>query len=99
MSPSMSTTSAITISYELKPPTGVDTTGLETSKMYAIAVNKGATEGQKDYYTSLRASIADAKTLFGDDLTVWRDRVGKAELTKEPVAKAEDKEDEEEEEV
>ncbi|KAJ3522373.1 hypothetical protein NMY22_g11923 [Coprinellus aureogranulatus] len=96
--PSMSTTSAITISYEIKPPSGVDTTGLETSKMYAIAVNKGVSEGQKEYYTSLRESIAQAKAVVGEDLTLWRDRVGKAELTKEPPAKADDEEEDEEEE-
>ncbi|TEB32419.1 hypothetical protein FA13DRAFT_1628318 [Coprinellus micaceus] len=95
----MSTTSAITISYEVKPPSSIDTAALETSKMYAIAVNTPVAEGQKAYYTSLRDSIAHAKDLVGEDLTVWRDRVGKAELIKEPRSKADDEEDEEEEEA
>ena len=90
--------SAVTISYELRPPSGVDTSGLETNKTFTVNIDKGVAGDQKAFYLGLRAAIAEAKTVFGDDLTVWRDLVGKAELTKEPPAKAEEDEDDEEEE-
>ncbi|KAG1779677.1 hypothetical protein EV702DRAFT_1043590 [Suillus placidus] len=52
----------------------------------------------KRYYTSLRASITDARTTLGEELTAWRDAVGNAELGKEKSVKAEaDDEGEEEE--
>ncbi|KAF5332672.1 hypothetical protein D9611_005302 [Ephemerocybe angulata] len=91
----MSTTPALTISYALSPPPGVDTSGLEASKTYTFAVSKG--EGQ-NYYDGLRTAIAQAKDAFGEDLTLWKDRVGKAEEVREPKAKDEEEGDEEEEE-
>jgi hypothetical protein len=89
------TTSAITISYELNPPNNVDVSGLEPKKTHTVAVEQG---DQKTFYRNLQAAISEAKTLVGEDLTVWRDRVGKTELTKEPPPKGEDDEDEEDEE-
>ena len=88
-------TSAITISYELNPPNNVDVSGLEAKKTHTVPVEQG---DQKTFYRNLQAAISEAKTLVGEDLTVWRDRVGKAELTKEPPPKGEDEEEEEDEE-
>ena len=86
----------ITITYEVRPPTSIDAEGLATAKTGNFNVKNAPADGHKVYYTALREAIEEARNQVGDELTVWRDRVGKAELTKEPK-KADDDEDEEEE--
>ena len=86
----------ITITYELKPPTSIDAEGLSTAKTGNFNVKSAPADDYKVYYTALREAIEEARNQVGDELTVWRDRVGKAELTKEPK-KADDDEGEEEE--
>ncbi|KAJ3576104.1 hypothetical protein NP233_g657 [Leucocoprinus birnbaumii] len=76
--------SSITIIYELKPPAGAGPYGLNTSKLHDFPVTASPEGGQKAYYTALQKSIAQAKDRIGNELTAWRDAVGKAELTKEP---------------
>ncbi|KAH6911120.1 hypothetical protein BKA70DRAFT_1269516, partial [Coprinopsis sp. MPI-PUGE-AT-0042] len=104
----MSTAQAVTISYTLNPPPSTISSNsnesLETSKTtsFPITSNSSMEENGKTseklvaFYGGLRNALAEAKNTIGDELTVWRDRVGKAELDKEP--KARDEEDEEEEE-
>ncbi|KAJ7487467.1 hypothetical protein B0H11DRAFT_1721000, partial [Mycena galericulata] len=55
--------------------------------------------GQSEHYKLLRESIARARHEVGEDLTAWRDAVGKAELSKETkkVTKSDEDDDEEEE--
>ena len=79
-------TSAITITYELNPPAGVDTKGKDTSSTLTFPVSGGTTP--REFYGGLRAALEQARTQVGDELTEWRDLVGKAELGKEPKGKA-----------
>jgi len=95
--------SAITIAYQLNPPTEAEAGGLNSSKDSAFPVNANPSEGQKKYYNSLQKAIVEAKNDIGNDLTAWKEAVGKAELSKETpkTLKYEDtgEEEEEEEEV
>lgn len=71
----------ITISYELNPPAGIDAGSLSASKTHNFHVKNNS--GLKRYYGGLREAIAEARKQTGDELTAWRDAVGKAELSKE----------------
>ena len=55
-------------------------------------------QGHAGYYAALRAALADARTKTGDELTQWRDAVGKSELGKETKKAVTDDDDEEEDE-
>ncbi|KAG6919069.1 hypothetical protein DXG01_009322 [Tephrocybe rancida] len=92
----------ITISYELHPPaqTVNDAQGLSTSKTLVHKVELSPeSAGLEAYYGALRAAIATAKDQLGNELTAWRDAVGKAELSKEtPKTLKYDADEEEEEE-
>ncbi|KAF9007902.1 hypothetical protein BDQ17DRAFT_1350220 [Cyathus striatus] len=90
--------SAISITYNLNPPAGPTPEGLSTASTLSFPV-KIEKEGQKAYYSALHDAINEAKDKIGDDLTKWRDAVGKAEVTKEPKGKTGDEADEEDEEV
>ncbi|KAG5644111.1 hypothetical protein DXG03_009130 [Asterophora parasitica] len=93
----------ITISYELNPPAQIveDAASLSTSKAQTFPVNANPAEGQEKYYGALQKAIAVAKDQLGQELTAWRDAVGKAELSKETQKTlkydAEEEEEEEEE--
>ncbi|KAF9444757.1 hypothetical protein P691DRAFT_307073 [Macrolepiota fuliginosa MF-IS2] len=87
----------IKITYDLKPPAGIQSNGLSASKTLEFAVPASPEAGQKLYYTALQATIAKARDQVGNDLTTWRDAVGKAELTKEPKQVKPEEEEEEEE--
>lgn len=52
--------------------------------------------GTTAYYAAMRSSLNKARNEVGDELTAWRDRVGKAELTKEPKKGGGDEDEEEE---
>ena len=93
----LSMSRTITITYELKPPTSIDADGLATAKTGNFDVKTKPADGHKVYYTALREAIEEARNQVGDELTAWRDRVGKAELTKEPKKADDDEEGEEEE--
>jgi len=73
---------SITISYDLRPPPNTPAPDLTPTKSQEFPV-KNVAEGQKSYYESLRGSIGDAKTVLGEELTAWRDAVGKGEQSKE----------------
>lgn len=91
---------SIKITYELKPPAGIQTDGLTPSKSHGFTIPSSSVGDQKQYYTALQATIIKAKEEIGNELTAWRDAVGKSELTKEPkqLKSEEDEEEEEEEE-
>ncbi|KAG6848282.1 hypothetical protein H0H93_001581 [Arthromyces matolae] len=91
--------STITISYELNPPAQVlkDANGLSTTKTQEHVVEANPSVGLEAYYNALRVSIAKAKDQLGNELTVWRDTVGKAELSKETQKTLKYDADEEEE--
>jgi len=87
---------AITISYDLNPPTDTPQSGLAPSKTQAFAVKDG-----ESYYVGLRAAIATTKDTVGKELTEWRDQVGDLEKGKDakpPKTHVDADEEEEEEE-
>ncbi|KAJ7038326.1 hypothetical protein C8F04DRAFT_926003, partial [Mycena alexandri] len=88
---------AITIEYTVKPPpSSGQAYELPTSKKHTFEIR--AEGGQAEHYKSLREGIAQARNEVGQELTAWRDAVGKAELTKETKKPTNDDDDEEEEE-
>jgi streptomycin 6-kinase len=95
---------AITIQYDLHPPTGVTTASLSPTKKhdFTVATQVQPTDqtDQKAFYEGLRKAIAESKATLGNELTQWRDAVGKAEAEKEKrKAVVEDNTDEEEDEA
>ncbi|THH13499.1 hypothetical protein EW146_g6729 [Bondarzewia mesenterica] len=93
---------ALTISYNLHPPEGTQSSGLNPTAMHRFKLSGPEGGGYKNHYEALRAAILDARTQTGDELTAWRDAVGKREETKEAnsaAGKGSDEADEEDEEV
>jgi len=90
--------SSVKITYDLKLPAGVDVYGLEKSKTYEFSIPVSPETGLTLYYTALQESIMKTKEQIGNDLTEWKDAVGKAESKIEPTKhKSEEEEAEEEE--
>ncbi|KAI0673894.1 hypothetical protein C8Q78DRAFT_1076848 [Trametes maxima] len=92
---------SISVKYELNPPSDTPTPHkLSTTKTLQFSV-AGVDEGtsQKIYYEGLRASVLQAKATLGEELTLWRDAVGRREDNKEAEIpkKSEDDVDEDEE--
>jgi len=88
--------SALTVSYELHPPSETPAEGLQTQKTHTFPVS--AEKSGKDYYESLRKAVAEARGVLGEELTAWRDVVGTREQTKESKLPKQGEEDEEGEE-
>ncbi|KAJ7783656.1 hypothetical protein DFH07DRAFT_196642 [Mycena maculata] len=84
---------AITAEYTLNPPASSGQTLV--SKKHTFEV--GGASPNEDHYKLLRESIARARDEVGAELTVWRDKVGKAELSKETKKAAKNEEEDEEE--
>jgi hypothetical protein len=88
---------SITISYDLHPPEGTP----HDPKVVASKTQNFEIKSGSDYYTALRASIAEAKDTLGKELTEWRDQVGDLEKQKDADAKnakrGEDSEEEDDE--
>ncbi|KAF7320305.1 hypothetical protein MKEN_00815300 [Mycena kentingensis (nom. inval.)] len=80
----------ITIQYQLKPPAG------PTYTMPAEKRREWVLPSGDDYYAMLREALAKARDEIGQELTSWRDAVGKAEANKEGATKR-DEDDEEDE--
>lgn len=96
----MSQTRAIKISYALNPPANTPSANLSTSKTHDFPISSTNPSNLNEYYAALRESLANAKDAVGNELTGWRDAVGKGELSKEPKPpkKGVDLDDEEDEE-
>ena len=98
--------SMITIQYySLNLPEGVNTENKQTSKTHQFKIDTTPSsndsysqEAKKSYYDALRNAMEEARNQIGDELTAWRDRVGKKELNKEPRKGNGDEEGEGEEE-
>ncbi|KAG1871627.1 hypothetical protein F4604DRAFT_806061 [Suillus subluteus] len=97
----------LTVTYKIVPPPSTVTPpslSQQTTHRFSITSlpdleSKEDTDSElKRYYASLRASIAEARTKLGEELTAWRDAVGNAELGKEKSMKAEADDEAEEEE-
>lgn len=100
----MSTNNSIVVDYSLQPPSDVQTpSGASPSKQHAFPVTSSSSNDNSaqafDYYSALRSSISEAKSLIGAKLTVWRDAVGDKEKEVKKKRGAEEEDDEEEEEV
>lgn len=91
--------SIIKISYKISPPSSVTPTiDLVQSKSteYKITptgISVEEDKGGKAYYGELRKTLQIARTGVGEDLTKWRDIIGKAELKKEPPKGDEDEDE------
>jgi hypothetical protein len=91
---------SITVEYTINPPASSGQSyELSTTKKHEFAIRGSLAEsGQSEHYKSLREGIAQARQEVGEELTAWRDAVGKAELNKETKKpQTDDEEDEEEE--
>ncbi|KAI0079555.1 hypothetical protein K474DRAFT_1658900 [Panus rudis PR-1116 ss-1] len=89
----------VAVSYALQPPSNLppETTDLTPVKSHEFPVSVKNPSDYRAYYEGLRASVMQAKSILGDELTAWRDAVGTAEALKEPKAtKEEGGEDEDE---
>ena len=75
----------VIIEYQVSPPQGVDAPDLATKKTLKYEVHGSPDNGAKDYYKNLKEAVRVARDEVGEDLTAWRDAVGKAELRKEPT--------------
>jgi hypothetical protein len=97
---SSSTQHSIKITYTINPPSDSSinpTPSLPKTKSteYPISPTDIPLEEDKAgkaYYGELKKALEAARTELGEDLTKWRDLVGKAELNKEPK-KVDDEED------
>ena len=91
----------VTIIYELHPPSDTPTPpSLTASQTLQYPVSSEPITSHKAYYENLRAEVLQAKSVLGEQLTAWRDAVGKREDNKEakiPKKNEEDEEDEDEE--
>jgi hypothetical protein len=94
--------STIKIQYSLNLPEGVNTEGNKpTSKTHQFKIDTPASNSdlsQDAYYDALRNALKEARSQVGDELTAWKDCVGKKELNKELRKGNGDEEEEEEEE-
>jgi hypothetical protein len=91
--------SSIKITYTLNPPTAIESSReLPKQKSHEFTVSHSSNEGTTAYYTALRSSLDKARNEVGDELTAWRDKVGKAELNKELKKGGNDEEEDEEQE-
>jgi hypothetical protein len=98
----MSTSKSIKITYTLNPPSSAPSDVPKSkSHVYPIAappIQPEEDKAGKAYYDQLRKSLEAARLEVGEELTMWRDLVGKAEVNKEPKKNAEEEEVDEEEE-
>jgi len=94
----MSTQKSVKITYSITPPSSVflpPDLPKTKSTDYPISPTEIPPEEDKAgkaYYGELRKALEAARTELGEDLTRWRDLVGKVELNKE-AKKVEDDED------
>ena len=68
------------VDYTLSIP-NVDAGDLSASKAHEFPV-KGDKDSHKNYYDGLRAALATARNIVGDELTKWKELVGKDEESK-----------------
>ncbi|KAI0652617.1 hypothetical protein C8Q79DRAFT_111527 [Trametes meyenii] len=91
---------SISVEYDLNPPSDTPIPEkLSTTKTLEFPVaGTGEAIRQRTYYEGLRVAILQAKNTLGEELTAWRDAVGKREDTKEAKVPKKSEEDEDEDE-
>ena len=93
------TMAALSIEYHLNPPPETPTpASLSPSQDIRYPISEDPAAGHKAYYEKLRAEVLQAKSTLGEQLTAWRDAVGKREDKKEAKIPQHEDEDEEEDE-
>ncbi|KAJ4472061.1 hypothetical protein J3R30DRAFT_3299093 [Lentinula aciculospora] len=89
---------SITMIYTVCPPAQtILPDGLPTSRTIEVAVSASKDSGNS-YYSSLHEALGKARNKIGADLTIWRDAVGKLEVSKEAKKGKQGEDDGEEEE-
>ncbi|KAF8899352.1 hypothetical protein BD779DRAFT_1638387 [Infundibulicybe gibba] len=73
----------ISVTYEINPPAGSSYGDLTRSNTLTFSLKSALDKGYDEYYAALRDAIESARGDVGNELTAWRDAVGKAELKKE----------------
>ena len=92
---------SLSVAYTLNPPSDtISPSQLPKASTLQTALPDPASTGQKAYYGELRKAVLQTKSTLGEQLTAWRDAVGKGEDNKEAKIpkKTEEDEDEEDEE-
>ncbi|KAJ3860837.1 MAG: hypothetical protein NXY57DRAFT_887441 [Lentinula lateritia] len=90
--------STITITYTVHPPLeSVSHDELPTSRTIEVPVN-ASQDGENSYYSVLHGALEKARNEIGADLTIWRDAVGKLEVSKETEKEKKEDDDGDEEE-
>jgi len=89
---------SIKVTYDLNPPLSIPIPAdLQKSNTHSYPVKISASldkmKAGNSFYRGLRKSLDAARNEVGEELTTWRDLVGKVELNKEPKKADEDGED------
>ncbi|KAJ4492747.1 hypothetical protein C8J55DRAFT_409313, partial [Lentinula edodes] len=88
----------ITITYTVHPPIeSVCPDQLPNSRTIEVPIS-ASKDGGNSYYSVLQEALEKARNEIGADLTIWRDAVGKSEMSKEAKKSKKDEDDGEEEE-
>jgi hypothetical protein len=92
---------SVTITYDLHPPKNVSVPGRGSTAehKFTMAASPSTSGSHVAYYAALRETIATAKTTLGEELTIWRDAVGKKEIEKEKAKEKQAKADGDEEDL
>ncbi|OSD00913.1 hypothetical protein PYCCODRAFT_1436982 [Trametes coccinea BRFM310] len=91
---------AVIVAYELNVPEDTPLpSNVPANRYQDFPIADADTSNQKAYYAGLRAAVLKAKSALGEQLTVWRDTVGKLEDNKEAKIPKKSEDDDEEEEV
>jgi len=89
---------SIIVQYNLHPPASSGQVyELPLAKKHVFELGEPPEALQPEYYKMLRESMARARDEVGQELTAWRDVVGKAEQGKDAKIHAKTEEEEEEE--
>ena len=93
---------SIKVTYNLNPPLSIPVPAdlpKNNTRSYPVAISAASTtdkidtlKAEKAFYRGLRKSLDAARNEIGEELTTWRDLVGKAELNKEPKKGDDDEE-------
>jgi hypothetical protein len=90
----------VEVTYELHPPSNITAPGLTpvTTHDFDVSATRSTIDTNQDYYTALRKSLGEAKAKLGEELTAWRDVVGKEDVGMQKPRQNKDDEDESDEE-
>ena len=76
----------------VSPPPNIDTSELSASKTHHEFPVDGDKSSPKKYYDELRAALSKARNTVGDELTKWKELVGKDEEWKQDGKEGEEEE-------